>query len=273
VVIAFLGSACWDRLLRTDRPLAVGRRANVLESADGPGGGELNSASWAASLGAEAVLVAPIGSDPEGEHLRAHFIGAGPECLWLEANEPTKQSLVVIDANSERTILRHAEYPRTPASLPKAIAARVSAAAIVWTRHHDPAFRALAHGLCGPGSLAATRTRDLATELDQGRRWQIAVDSVDECPHPSDELLCDAGVRHCVMTEGGNGGSYWSPERGWRRYEAERAEALVDATGAGDAFLAGLLVGLERGQEIEEALGLGARCGARALAVLGAWPR
>ena len=47
---------------------------------------------------------------------------------------------------------------------------------------------------------------------------------------------------------------------------------LVDTTGAGDAFLAGLLVGLVAGEGTEAALRTAASYGSRAVESVGAWP-
>jgi ribokinase len=44
----------------------------------------------------------------------------------------------------------------------------------------------------------------------------------------------------------------------------------VDSYGCGDSFAAGLTVGLARGLDLEEALALGARCGAHCLTGRGA---
>lgn len=72
------------------------------------------------------------------------------------------------------------------------------------------------------------------------------------------------------MTDGARGAS-WVDRRG-RREVAAQPVAAVDATGAGDAFDAGLLVSWLGGAGPEEALRAGCAAGATAVARLGARP-
>lgn len=59
-------------------------------------------------------------------------------------------------------------------------------------------------------------------------------------------------------------------DRGWRHHQtgiweagsAVKVESVVETTGAGDAFRAGLLAGLSSGQRLSESLALGAKLGA-----------
>ena len=73
-----------------------------------------------------------------------------------------------------------------------------------------------------------------------------------------------------VITRGARGGSVLS-EEGKFDYPAFRVRA-VDTTGAGDAFMAGLLFGLLRKQPLKETISLAAACGALATLKRGAIP-
>src|SRR4051794_1251263 len=70
--------------------------------------------------------------------------------------------------------------------------------------------------------------------------------------------------RHVVVTDGARGGEGWTatPPPG----------PVVDAYGAGDTFLAGLLYGLADGRPLEGAIRLGADCAAEAVTWRGAYP-
>jgi ribokinase len=87
----------------------------------------------------------------------------------------------------------------------------------------------------------------VASAADQGERY----DGVLE-PRP----------RCVVRTEGARGGTV---EPGGRFPPADPPGPVVDAYGAGDAFAAGLTYGLAAGMPIDEAVALGARCGAAVL--------
>ncbi len=74
-----------------------------------------------------------------------------------------------------------------------------------------------------------------------------------------------------VWTEGGHGGRYETADGRRGRWDpAPLPGAPVDSYGCGDSFAAGVTVGLGRGLELEEALALGARCGAYCLTGRGA---
>jgi len=79
--------------------------------------------------------------------------------------------------------------------------------------------------------------------------------------------LRDRAAREVVVTDGGAGAFGWMEGREVR-VEAVPA-AVADLTGAGDAFTAGLLVGLLRGWPAERALGLAARVAARVVGIRG----
>src|SRR5206468_6231999 len=78
----------------------------------------------------------------------------------------------------------------------------------------------------------------------------------------------DPPPRYVVTTSGSLGG--WIQPGGPFR-AAPLPGPVGDAYGCGDCFAAGLTFGLARGDTIEEAVGLGARCGAAVLTGRGAY--
>ncbi len=79
------------------------------------------------------------------------------------------------------------------------------------------------------------------------------------------------GNEAVVVTDGAAGCAV-ATEGAELRVPAPPAKQVVDTTGAGDAFLGGLLVGLHRGLDWPDAAYLGCACGAACVEKLGAFP-
>jgi 2-dehydro-3-deoxygluconokinase len=96
-----------------------------------------------------------------------------------------------------------------------------------------------------------------------------------EAAYPTDDLndtlrrLKEMGPDIIAMKSGADGCGLWS-DNGLVEYPAPTGIAVVDTTGAGDAFNAGFIAGLVRGAELQACCDLGQRVAARALAVQGA---
>jgi ribokinase len=81
------------------------------------------------------------------------------------------------------------------------------------------------------------------------------------------ERLLELGV-HDVVATVGNKGAIHVNRSGSATYPSVLVDA-VDSTGAGDAFNAGLVVGLSRGDDLATAIRLACRCGAYCVTKLG----
>jgi ribokinase len=81
------------------------------------------------------------------------------------------------------------------------------------------------------------------------------------------ERLMEQGVGEVVATVGSKGATHVS-RSGSASYGSLLVDA-VDTTGAGDAFNAGLVLGLSRGQDLADAIQLGCRAGAYCVTRLG----
>lgn len=148
--------------------------------------------------------------------------------------------------------------------LDEALARGVGVVADLNVRAHlwrDPAaLRAAVEALLGAARVVKASDDDLAA-------MGVAQDI--------DALVRRArGDALCALTFGARG---WSAGRGERRWRGEAVPAeAVDATGAGDAFVAGLLAGLRGAEDlddparVEAALGAASALGARAVTAMGA---
>ncbi len=75
-----------------------------------------------------------------------------------------------------------------------------------------------------------------------------------------------------VVVTLGRGGALWTNGEEVLRAAAEPVDAVVDTTGAGDAFAAGFLTARANGSSTAEALAAGCRLAARAVRKTGARP-
>lgn len=83
------------------------------------------------------------------------------------------------------------------------------------------------------------------------------------------KALCSMGVRQVVTTLGAEGAAYFNKEGTLCKVPA-RAVKVVDTTGAGDAFNAGLAYGLAEEMDLAAAIGFAGKVSALAVTKLGA---
>lgn len=142
-----------------------------------------------------------------------------------------------------------------------------------------------------PDTLRQARQHDLITSLDVVNSFRIRQpESLWPCLPQLDVFLCNrveaerltgqsnperaahdllAKGAHAVVVKLGDQGCFLLDEQGGRRIPALPAQ-VVDTTGAGDAFAAGLMAGLLAGESLEGACQRGHRAGARIVTSLGA---
>jgi sugar/nucleoside kinase (ribokinase family) len=244
-----------------------------------PGGAGANTAVWLAHLGADVVLAARVGADDAGRAAAAHLAGAGVRPVLVVDRECPTCTVVVLLEGGERTMLsdRGAAARLTPADLPAFDGAdhvHVSGYVLL-----DASSRA-----AGLAALAAARAAGLTTSVDPqaapalGPAFTGWVRGVDLLLPNADELAALGGpdalrdvVGAVAVTDGPRGAS-WIDGAG--RWAAPAPEVtVVDPTGAGDAFDAGLLVAWLGGAGPADALSAGCAAGAAAVTRLGARPR
>jgi ribokinase len=271
-LLTVIGTAALDRRIQTPRLPRAGELLVARQDGENAGGAAANTAARAAALGVPVHLICRLGADWAGERVRAALSEMPGLTVDAQAGDATAVAEVLITPDGQRTILFCA-----PASSPdprptKHSLRRVGGGAVTWIDVRDCEWRSGFHRAAA-GTLRGLPAQYLGGELEEGRRWELALGSVDEFPVPPDErLLAGCGVRLCVITEGAQGGRCWTADDGWRRFGAEPSERVVDTTGAGDAFAGGLLGALALGWPLARALRAAAVSGARAVEEAGAWP-
>ncbi len=272
-----VGDVAVDVLVEPSRPVVPGADvpARIRTAAGGAGA---NTAAWLAHLGADVTLVARVGDDPAGRAATDELHAAGVRPLLArDPHHPTCTVVALLGAG-DRTLLsdRGAAAHLDPADLPDLDGAdhlHLSGYVLL-----DPSSRA-----AGLAVLSAAHAAGVSTSVDpqaapaltpEFREWVRGVDLL--LPN-ADELTALGGavdllndVNAVAATCAGDGAT-WRDARGAWATGAPAVE-VVDATGAGDAFDAGLLVAWLGGAGPEDALRSGCATAARAVGRSGARP-
>jgi sugar/nucleoside kinase (ribokinase family) len=251
------------------------------------------------------TLVATVGDDPAGRDRVAELAAAGVDCAVRRVPEVPTGTLVVLSGDGDRTMLtdRGSADKLAPADLAAALAGRPD------LRHlHLSGYLLLGEGSRAAGryALAAATGAGLTTSVDAAsteplRRvgparfldWVGRVDlllanateaaqlaGLPPPPGPATpDTVADGAAAAAALVDRaaavvvklGPAGALWAGPGGVVR-ELPPPAAVVDPTGAGDAFAAGLLAGWLAGADPATALRAGVRLGAEAVTTLGARP-
>jgi sugar/nucleoside kinase (ribokinase family) len=288
--VTCLGILVADAIARPVETLpAQGSLALVEEISLRGGGCALNTASVLAQLGLEARVVGKVGADPFGDFLLDLLGSRGVDRrgVIVDAAVPTSASVVLVDSAGERTFLhlpgangRLRREELDPEHLFRARALHLAGALVMPKLDGDPAA----------DLLAEARRRGLLTSLDTvwdaTGRWERVLPALPDLdlfapslaegqaisgerePAAVAAWLRGRGVRTVALTLGAEG--CYAAGEGFDGLVDAFPVRAVDGTGAGDAFVAGLLYGTLAGWPVERAARLANAVGALATTAVGA---
>ncbi|MGW4465330.1 carbohydrate kinase family protein [Micromonospora sp. NPDC004704] len=291
--IIAVGDIVTDVLAVLSGPLATGSDTPAAIRLTG-GGQAANTAAWLASRGNPVTLVAVVGDDDAGRARVAELTAAGVDCAVRHCDDAPTGTVIVLAGAGERTMIseRGANLRLAPADLDAALDGAPDA------RHlHLSAYTLLDADSrdAGRHALAAARERGLTTSVDAASAEplrQVGAAAFLDWVRDADLLLANAdeaevlagpetaraqaealtgAVRHVVVKRGGDG-AVWASRGGPTVESVVRRVRVVDPTGAGDAFAAGLLGAWTRGLGPGEALGVAGEVGGLAVSSVGARP-
>jgi ribokinase len=253
------------------------------------GGSAANTAAWLAAAGVPVTLVAVVGDDAAGTDRLAELTAGGVRCAVRRVPSAATGAVVVLSGGGDRTMLadRGANLLLEPSDVDIALAGGFTHVHLSGYALLDAASRAAGlRALAAPGvttsvdAASAVPLRGLPF-LGWVRGADLLLANVDEAAvllggsaPPADLArgLTAAGVAHAVVKCGADG-ALWATAGGDVVSALAVATEVVDPTGAGDAFAAGLLAAWLTGAPREAALAAGAALGARAVSRVGARPR
>lgn len=257
------------------------------------GGSASNVAVGVAALGEPVALVACTGDDETADFLHHTWrrVGVQTQAIRRLPDTPTSITICLVDSHAQPRFLHAfgANRALTSADIRRAV-------------HALPSARFIYIGgyFVLPALLAPDFAETLAEARRQGRFTLLDVTLSPTMQDPSplwallphlDIFLCnetealrltgaptvaaatttllDKGA-HCVIVKRGANGCDLATHQERRTIPAPPVAHVVDTTGAGDAFGAGLVVALARGASLEEACRAGHTAAARVITAHGA---
>ncbi len=262
--LAVVGHVEWVEFARVDHVPVAGEIVHALETWEEPAGGGAVAAVQLANLNGSALLFTSLGNDELGRRSREELAARGVTVHAAQAAEPQRRALTHVDAGGERTITvlgRKLLPSGDDASLPWEELERCDA--IYFVSGDVAALRAARRAPV----LVAT-ARELPTLRRGGVEIDLLVGSGEDEGERYEPGMLEPAPRIVVTTAGSLGG--WIRPGGPFR-AASLPGPVGDAYGCGDCFAAGTTYGLAAGSAVDEAVALGARCGAAVLAGRGAY--
>ncbi|GAA2708416.1 carbohydrate kinase family protein [Micromonospora olivasterospora] len=291
--ILVVGDLITDVVAVLGGPLATGSDTPATIRVSG-GGQAANTAAWLAAQGAAVTMVGAVGDDDAGRDRVAELERAGVDCAIERHSRCATGTVIVLTGDGERTMVteRGANLRLTAGHVEAALAGAPDA------RHlHLSAYPLLDAGSreAGLRALAAARGAGLTTSVDAAsaaplRRvgaaaflsWVRDVDlllvNADEAAvlagglDPAAQARALSAAARRVVVKRGAAGAVWADRAATLSVAPARRVAVVDVTGAGDAFAAGLLTAWLAGAEPRAALDRAGDLGALAVSVVGARP-
>jgi len=298
-----IGSMVVDRLHRTDRILGPNEKG-VLQPfrGSGPvqtfvGGVVLNQLGWASALGLRTGIFGRQADDDGGRWLRTAMDRVGIERHIVLEGTASSVSEIFVDGAGERTIYM------APGTTAETTAEHVRAHHAVFIRRAERLVTEVSQLPLEAvlEALALARGAGVATSVDfdlppsqalpalgdEGMLRAVlrATDLLQPSKRAAEELVPEArgdalalargmrdrfGPRAAVVTDAESGCAIAAPD--FEGFVPAVPVDVMDTTGAGDAFMAGLHAALSLGLDWEKAGMLANACGAACVERLGAFP-
>ena len=223
-------------------------------------------------LGGEPVVLAAIGNDGRDYLARFDKLGIDHSAVRVEPDHYTAQAIIITDADNNQITAFHpgamaqSHLSPVPSRADLAIGIIAPDGREAMLAHAAQLHAASVPFIFDPGQqLPMFDGAELRHFVDQAR-W-VALNDYEArmlCERMGTDLatLSHApGLHGVVVTLAAEGCDVW--QRGQStRIDGLAASEVLDPTGCGDAFRAGLLFGLERGWPLSRAAELGNRLGA-----------
>jgi ribokinase len=285
--VVVIGSANTDFMIRGAKLPSPGETLQGEDYHEGTGGKGANQAVAAARLGARTAFVARVGRDRRGEELAARLTAENVDLRHMahDSTAPTGAAIIMVDQHGEKSILvAPGANGRMSAADVDAAAGMIQSARVVLCQLEVPLETVLT--ACRLARAAGARVvldpapgRPLSDELlrlldvirpNSSEAETLTGTQVRDraSARRAAEQLLGRGVGAVAVQAGEEGNLLvWSGGECWMPKIPVHS---IDATGAGDAFAAGLAVMLAEGRPLNEAGPFANAAAALATTVVGA---
>ena len=264
--IAVIGNTNADHIYRVHGTLGPGQESLAEDLGLRLGGSGANSGSWLAAAGDDVHLYGSVGGDDRGHRILA-LMDAHP---WDRSGTylhdgPNNHCMILIDDSGDRTILGYAR-PQMTVAFPELDLGALDAI-------YFSAARSVSSNLArslSDGPVPVVAALSCAHKLE---RCAIVVASDQNFEEGEGADWWGALQRRCIQTQWlvvtlGRRGAWATDGTNVLTLPAAPALRVIDTTGAGDAFAAGLVYATARSWSIKAALALASQWGADAVSHL-----
>lgn len=289
--VLVVGDVMTDVIVVPEGPIIKGsdRRATVRSR---PGGSGANQAVWLGAMGADVVFAARVAADDKGFY-ENYFRGLGVvPVLAGDREQPSGVLVTIVDPDGERSFLtdRGANLNLSPDDLGESILEDIGMVVVSGYSFFAPGPRNAVRSL-----FSAARSRGIAVAVDpasvgflvevgpaQFLDWTSGATVIFANESEAEALTgisgCEAQMRalgqrfETVLIKRGRLGAALGGRDGIRVQLPAPRVAVVNSTGAGDAFAAGFIAARLNGDDEAAALAKGIEAGATAVQSIGGQP-
>lgn len=270
VCTGILVADIWGRPI--DSQPEHGRLMLVDEIGIGVGGCAANTGLGLAKLGVDTAIIGKVGNDGFGEFVRSEIAAHGIDTSGIKVTDErgTSATMIMVDSAGERTFI-HCIGANSTMRLEDIDFAQVAEARIFHLAGAlvMPGFDGEPAGSVMKAAQEAGTITCLDVVWDDTGRWMELLEPVlpytdiflpslaeaveitgEQEPDKIARVLMDCGVKTVGLKMGEEGCYVRTADREIRAgaYKVE----VVDGTGSGDAFVAGFLLGILRGWDLED---------------------
>lgn len=279
-MILVYGTICIDRVFVLRDLPKPGGYAEIVSQTSVLGGEAANTAAFLHAWGREIQLAGnPMGDGADGELLAALVREKGlPDAHIRLGNGPVPVCYILVTADGERTMFGQGfgDFGRDNLleGVPFEAGNWFTADPNMSRASREAARRAIDAGM----SIYLMDFIQPDDPIVPGSYWQCSTDWVGrrgDVQHNVEYVkeLVERRQCHAILSDGPNGLVAGSPSHAVRHFPPFPCPHVVDSTGAGDAFRAGMLYGLDQGWDFGSCLRFASAAGCLKCQSLGATSR
>ncbi len=235
--VIIFGPTSWDTVIKIEKYPKNGGFAQGINRTERPGGAGMNVAAAVASSGVRTRLISYVGDDNIGDYLLEYLKSTDIQELDVRVLPGASlHSVVTVDNNGERTILALEQNRFSEINSQVTFQSNDLIAFPIWRNFYKTM-------LAAARQIGATTIVGLNAIQEENVRAEYIVGSINDVI--DFEFVSDR-FKMAIVTKGSQGVEVIDGEK--RFHLSAKLVPIVDTTGAGDSFLAGLLVGLAQGK-------------------------